>query len=92
VVLTGVATTRTGGVPHNQNTPLGGSLGGIHQHGIGSYGTRFESAPIGEYCETRHGYGNDTGYIQFGSNSPYSGTCRSSSFTWIPADTALYVR
>ncbi len=67
-------------------------LGGRHQQGIGSYGTKYEAAPISAYCELRNGYGNGSNMISIHASYPYSGSCRNGSFSWIPADTALFVR
>jgi UDP-3-O-[3-hydroxymyristoyl] glucosamine N-acyltransferase len=67
-------------------------LGGRHQNGIGSYGTRYEAAPISAYCDLRNGYGNGTNMISAHASYPYSSSCKNAAFSWIPADTALFVR
>lgn len=67
-------------------------LGGRHQNGLGDYGTKFESAPISAYCDLRNGYGTDSNATSFQGSYPYSGSCRNAAFTWIPVDTALFVR
>jgi hypothetical protein len=86
--LTRLATTLT----NNDYGHTYTGLGGRHQHGIGSYGTKYESAPISPYCELRNGYGTDSNASSFHSSYPYSGSCRNGGFSWIAADTALYVR
>lgn len=66
-------------------------IGGWHEHGLGSYRTKYEAAPITSYCESRVAYGN---WNVFTDGAAYcirnSGSF--DGFAWHNVDFAFFVR
>ena len=67
-------------------------LGGHHEHGLGSYINRYESAPISAYCDIRSAYGNDGNYESLSGSFPISSSCRNGAFAFVDIDTAILFR
>lgn len=63
-------------------------IGGWHEHGVGSWHTYYESAPISSYCSIIRGYGSDNNYKGSGA---YGGSCRQ-DFAWVKVDYAIFAR
>eukprot|EP00039_Didymoeca_costata_P013371 m.202544 g.202544 ORF g.202544 m.202544 type:complete len:537 (-) comp15751_c0_seq8:4566-6176(-) len=68
-------------------------IGGWHEHGCGSYRTKYEAAPISPYCSMTNGYGSRNVVTD---GVAYNGGCigfaEGVSFHWINVDFAVFVR
>lgn len=74
------------------NNNYGHTFAGIgihHEHGLGSYVTKVESAPISAYCDLRVGYGDGTIWSG-GYHHPNSGC--TSSFRYVDVNHAIWIR
>jgi hypothetical protein len=67
------------------------AIGGEHHHGLGSWITTYEAAPITSYCAVARAYGNTNVYETAGG---LEANCRNENpnFQWKAVDFAIFVR